>query len=537
MVLTCTQCQSELTPDLMFCDVCGAAVARAFGLSEPKRLTPELAALLPPPIQPISKAEPVVEAITQAELDDLPENPNPKMPVADIIQSDEGEAEVILRSDGEDEDVDEEIFTPRTEAEKEWLKERAKGNAVGGGVRPVKPLPPLPPTITPREEAVSKAAYEMRADEIENESAHGEISAEQESEQGKLQPESGKKSKSIKPAKPFKDVSSEDEEDLGVQVIHPPRVVTYSPGAAVLSVLVATLLLFTVTAGLAWVVVHDSISKQTVRTMTKIAVNEADIAAIPIADALSAKSMPKIKVPESMDYAPGKPLYEVLHSSIHEYYTLTFNIDKEKIKELLEHPPLRNSLSEIVDAGVDHLQGRSSAFSLSDRIVSAIESNKADIESITSYKLVDSDLDDIRKSLYGSGVETFQRKQPVVAVRNAVMLVDRHSWLPAAIGGVMALLLFLLVLINRSRKAKTLVFAGVACLVAGCIVLAVRFIAVEQFFNWLLTDVKLAGSVMSAMQSAFAPSGMVMLITGAAAAAAGVVTILVGALLCRRSMG
>jgi len=300
---------------------------------------------------------------------------------------------------------------------------------------------------------------------------------------------------------------------------------------AVASVLLSIVLFAAITAGQSLVVLRNSINNQTVKAMANAVLNEIDLAAFPVYGFVEAD---KVSLPDNINIEEGVELHEVIYSSIDEYYTQTFDFGEDHIKDLLEHRRFRDFLGEVLEGGVDYVMGGDDGRIVeSDKIVELIEANTDEIERITSYRLVDTDFEDIAQILRDSGIDNLTWGSVINDVggdaalirgaRNAFSLFERFSLVMLIVLSVVAVgVTVLLIVLNRHRVRNALLYFGIPCMVSGGAAIAGSFL-LRLFFRYIADLLGLASA--EVIRSAFSETSGIIMLCGLIVFAVGAVCV------------
>jgi len=309
---------------------------------------------------------------------------------------------------------------------------------------------------------------------------------------------------------------------------------------ALASILVSIVLFAVITAGQTWFVLKNGINNHTVKTAAKAVFDEVDIAEFPVAGVVDGSAVSIPEFPESPNVEEDV-LYKAIFNTVDDYYKEIFGVDENHIKELLESEIFRGFISGIIDDYVDYIMGSDDIRVIaSENIVSLIESNKDEIERITSYSLVESDFEDIRTVLQKSGLDNLTWDTAVgagndgLAVRNVFSILNRYpSIVLIAIITATVLLTALLIMLNRRRVSDTLLYFGITCVASGGVFLCGRVIGAYLLFDWIANKLGLGDTPAYAVQDAFSEAKNIIMISGISVIGTGLIIIAVRTIIKR----
>ncbi|MCL2070697.1 MAG: zinc-ribbon domain-containing protein [Oscillospiraceae bacterium] len=307
--------------------------------------------------------------------------------------------------------------------------------------------------------------------------------------------------------------------------------------ASVLSVAAQVLLSIVffavVTAGQSWFVLQKGINNHTVKTAARAVVDEVDFSEITVPGFVNDND---VSIP---GVSARTALPEAIYNTIDDYYREVFGVEKDHIRELLESDMFRSFFGKIIDDGVDYIMGADDANVIvsSDKIVELIEENKDEIEGITSYSLVESDFDDIKKVLKNSGIDNLTwdsatgSTHDAYLIRRAFSLLERHSLLSIIVISVAAVLLIaVFAVLNRRRISNTLLYFGIPCIFSGGAFVAGWLIGADLLFRWATRELGIGTQQINAVRDAFSGTGEVIMYSGFAVLGIGGAAITVKAL-------
>jgi len=296
--------------------------------------------------------------------------------------------------------------------------------------------------------------------------------------------------------------------------------------ATIASVLISIILFATLISGQSWFILRNSVSNHSIKTMVRAAFDEMIFAEFPVPAFIDSDTVSIPGVESGNDII----LHEVIFDTIDEYYTETFGVEKDHVKELLEHEVLREFLGDIIDNGIDYIMGgEDGEIVSSNRIRNLIEQNSGEIEKITSYSLVGTDYEDIERVLHESGIDNltwgsaFGTSNEIDTVRGVFALFDRYSAISLIVIIVTTVVLtVLLVIINRRRASNVLLYFGIPCAVSGGIV-AVSGLVVYEIFRIITNNFNFPIS----LNNVFSGVGNTMVFTGLVILGGGIASIIV----------
>jgi hypothetical protein len=297
----------------------------------------------------------------------------------------------------------------------------------------------------------------------------------------------------------------------------------------VASTMLSIILFVVISAGQAWFVLQNTVSNQAIKAMARTVLGELDFTALTVSDFVDTDS---VSIP---GVEPGEEagLQDVIFDTIDGYYTETFGVKQDHIKELLQHPAARDFLGEIIDGGVDYITGGDdSNIVTSERVTNLILENSGEIERITSYKLVETDYEDIAEVLRESGLDDITWGSAigefggVNSIRTALARFDSYSdVIMIVILSSAAIILVLMIVLNRRRVSNSALYFGIPCVVSGAFVVAARFILLNAFKAVALT---MFGVSVDVILNAFSGVTDIVMYTGIVTLGAGVITIIIG---------
>ncbi|MCL1788810.1 MAG: zinc ribbon domain-containing protein [Oscillospiraceae bacterium] len=302
-----------------------------------------------------------------------------------------------------------------------------------------------------------------------------------------------------------------------------------NPLIAVFGVLISMILFAAVTAGQAWFVLKDSINNQAVRAAARAVADEVDFAEISVPEFVNGND---VSIP---GVVARTALPDAIYNTIDDYYREVFGVESNHIRELLQSDVFRKFLGEIIDNGVDYIMGEEGGVIItSDKIAELIEENKDEIEDITSYSLVESDLDDIKRVLGESGINSLtwdlatENTADTFLIRSAFSLVDRQPLISlVVIIAAVVILIILLAVLNRRHISNTLLYFGIPCMFSGGLFIAGRIIGADLISRWATREFGVSPVAMNAVTDAFSGTENVILYSGIIVAGAGLIAVIV----------
>ncbi|MCL1903313.1 MAG: zinc ribbon domain-containing protein [Oscillospiraceae bacterium] len=331
----------------------------------------------------------------------------------------------------------------------------------------------------------------------------------------------------------FKD-EPEDESAIAVAAVKTEKPVPEkkkrrrNPLIAILGIILSIMLFIAVTAGQAWFVLNESIQKKAVKAAAKVITEEVDFSSISVPGFVNEKY---VTIP-GVDARIALP--DAIYGTIDDYYREIFGVESDHIRELLQSDVFRSFLGAIIDDGAGYITGNDSGVIVtSARIVELIQDNKDEIEDITSYTLVESDFDDIKKVLTESGLDALTwdlatDTPDTFLIRNAFSIVDNQPIISlVSLIAVIVILIALLAVINRRRISNTLLYFGIPFIVSGGVFIACRLIGADLISRRIISEFGVDAATMNSIMSAFSGTESIVLYSGIIVAGAGIIAVII----------
>jgi len=269
------------------------------------------------------------------------------------------------------------------------------------------------------------------------------------------------------------------------------------------SVAMSLILFASVTAGQAEYIAREALSEQSISAMVeKLDINE-------------------------VSFYEGESLTETIFGSIDDYYKNTFGVDEEKIGNLLQSDMVKDFVAGKAVEIAGFITGETAGNELvtADEVVGFLERNSDEIETLTGYKMVDSDIEDIKaeleKQLESATWDSVLESSPIK--KSTVRLTFSIYAFVAAIA-LTAIFTVLLFIINR-RKTAALYYCGYAFGISGLSVTVASF-ALNSLYSLIA---EAAGIKTSSVSSLLSGVKNTVLFTGVAVMGFGVLLIVIAA--------
>jgi hypothetical protein len=289
----------------------------------------------------------------------------------------------------------------------------------------------------------------------------------------------------------------------------------------VASVFTSIALFTAVTAGASVFILQQTVNTRTVQTMASSLVDEFNIAEFTLPEIAG------ISIPGHESGAEA-PLYELIYNTLHEHYIEEYGISESHVRELLEHEQFKAFVGGVVEKGVEYVVSggnNEERIISSDGVVNLLRENAGQIEEISGFAFDEALFGQIRDSLRESGIDELTwgsaigEFEAITEVRNTFDLVSRWSVPVLVISIAVAVALtVLIVLFNRRKLSRTLLYAGIPFAAAG-----IGFAVGGLITDLILTQVanQLGAPFGQILQNTFSQTSSIVLNTGLAVLLAG----------------